>query len=237
MVELVPDPGDAVRIGALGALYVSLAAAGVGWLRMRRGVAAPYTRKLFHFVILTAATGVHWLWGLPGVVVFGVVTSLFVLHAVYRGAGYGFYEALARPSDEPRRTLFILVPLCTTAAGGLLANLLFGAWAPVGYLVTGWGDAVGEPVGTRWGRHAYRVPSLGGVSARRTVEGSAAVLAASTAAALVALLAGGVGAAAAAPVAVAVGAAAALVEAISHHGLDNLTVQLAAAGMAAALLQ
>jgi len=38
----------------------------------------------------------------------------------------------------------------------------------------GWGDAVGEPVGTRFGRHPYRVPSLAGVPATRTLEGSLA---------------------------------------------------------------
>jgi phytol kinase len=153
-----------------------------------------------------------------------------------RGGGFPFYEALARPADAPRRTLFILVPLATTAAGGLLANLLFGAWAIVGYLVGGWGDAVGEPVGAAVGRHRYRVPSLGGVRAMRSLEGSAAVLTAGALAAFAGLLARGVDPLAAAGVGAACGVAGALVEAFSTHGTDNLTVQVAAAGVAFLLL-
>jgi phytol kinase len=208
----------------------------VGWLRTRRGVRAPYTRKTFHFIILTAAAAVHWLWLLPGVLVFGSVVSALVLLAVQRGDGFPFYEALARPTDAPHRTLFILVPLATTAAGGLLTNALFGDLAVIGYLAVAWGDAVGEPVGTRWGRHPYRVPSLGGVPAQRTLEGSAAVLVAATAAAYAGLLLVGVNGGTAITAAAAAGVASAAVEAFSHHGLDNLTVQLAAAGTAALLL-
>lgn len=232
----LPDVRTALVVAVLGLLYAAAAAVLVGWLRTRRGVRAPYTRKAFHFIILTAAAVVHWLWLLPGVLVFGSVVSALVLLAVLRGDGFAFYEALARPTDAPHRTLFILVPLATTAAGGLLANALFGDLAVIGYLAVAWGDAVGEPVGTRWGRHPYRVPSLGGVPAQRTLQGSAAVLVAATAAAYAGLLLLGADAGAAIMVAVAAGAASATVEAVSHHGLDNLTVQLAATGAAALLL-
>jgi phytol kinase len=135
-----------------------------------------------------------------------------------------------------RRTLFILVPLVTTAIGGIAANLLFGAYAIVGYLVGGWGDAVGEPIGRAFGRHTYRVPSFGGVAATRSLEGSAAVLVAGTAAATVALLARGASPTAAIGAGLACGAAGAAVEAFSTHGADNLTVQVAAAGAAFLLL-
>jgi phytol kinase len=229
-------PATVLLIAALSGAYVVLAGSAVGSLRLRRGMRAPYTRKIFHFLILSAAAAVHWFWQLPGVLLYGSVVSASVLYAVYRGDGFAMYEALARPSDAPRRALFVVVPLVTTAVGGLLANLLFGDWAAVGYLVVAWGDAVGEPVGARWGRHPYRVPSLGGVAAQRTLEGSFAVLVASTLAAGAALLAFGVPVDRALGVAVVVGVGAAAVEAVSHHGLDNFTVQLAAAGLAALLL-
>src|SRR5690606_38740554 len=119
---------------------------------------------------------VHLRWGLPGVVVYGSVIALLVVGAVVRGEGSAFYEALARPTDAPHRSFFILVPLITTVLGGVLANLFFPDWAYVGYMAVAWGDAVGEPVGARWGRHRYRVPSLGGVPADRSLEGSGAVL-------------------------------------------------------------
>lgn len=220
----------------LAALYAGGAALVAGWLRTRRGVRAPYTRKIFHFFIISAAGVVQLLWGLPGVVVFGSVTALLVLLAVWRGDGFPFYEAMARPSDAPHRRLFILIPLATTAAGGVLANLLFSPFAPVGYMVTGWGDAVGEPVGTRWGKHRYEVPSLAGVPATRSLEGSAAVFVVGTAAAALVLAGMGFAAGAALGVGALCGAAGALVEAFSSHGLDNLTVQLAAAGVARLLL-
>ena len=120
----------------------------------------------------------------------------------------------------------------TTALGGVVSNLAFPAYAFVGYLVCGWGDAAGEPVGTRWGRHRYRVPSMGGVKSTRSLEGSAAVFAAGTIASVIALLASGMPAFAAAAIAVGAGLAGALVEAISTHGLDNFTVQVAASAAA-----
>ena len=103
-------------------------------------------------------------------------------------------------------------------------------------MVTGWGDAVGEPVGDRWGKHRYRVPSLAGVVATRSLEGSGAVFLASTAAAALALFGMGYGASVSVGVGAACGAAGAAVEAFSNHGLDNLTVQVATTALAWALL-
>jgi phytol kinase len=142
---------------------------------------------------------------------------------------------MARPTDAPRRTLFILIPLVTTALGGVLSNLFFPAWAFVGYLVCGWGDAVGEPVGTKWGRHRYSVPSMLGVRSTRSLEGSAAVCIAGTVATAAALALMGFAAGSIAVIAIGAGVAGALVEALSTHGLDNLTVQIAAAAAAALL--
>jgi phytol kinase len=114
----------------------------------------------------------------------------------------------------------------------LISNLFFLRYAFVGYLVCGWGDAVGEPVGTRWGRRRYRAPSLAGVPATRSLEGSTAVFAAGTIAAFLGLLAGGFPPGAALGIAAASGAAGTVTEAISTHGMDNLTVQVVAAGVA-----
>jgi len=218
------------------ALAVGFAAAFLaGWLRSRE-VRVAYTRKVFHFVVFSVAAAVHGVWGLPATNVYGGTIALLVLAAVWAGDGNAFYEALARDSDRPHRTLFIVVPLVMTAAGGLASALVAGPYASVGYLVAGWGDAVGEPVGSRWGRHRYKVPSLGGVPAERSLEGSAAVFLAAWLAATVALIGLGAG-----PglvwVAFACAALGALAEALSNHGLDNLTVQLAASLTAAVLLR
>jgi phytol kinase len=230
--QFVPDIATTLVILPLTLLYATAVAVLVGWLRTSRGVRAPYTRKVFHFLVISAAAAVQLQWGLGGTVVYGSTVAMMVVAAVVRGEGFAFYEALARPTDAPRQSLFIIVPLVTTALGGLLANLFFPAWAFVGYAAVAWGDAVGEPVGAKWGRHRYTVPSIGGVSATRSIEGSAAVLFATAAACAIVLVAEGVDA----PTALVGGALIAsvtmLVEAISHHGTDNLTIQLAAAGAA-----
>ncbi|MFQ5700803.1 MAG: hypothetical protein ACE5HU_03050 [Acidobacteriota bacterium] len=234
--EAAPTPRTLVLLGPVLLLAAVLAGSLVGYLHLRAGVRTPYTRKIFHFIIFTLAAVVQLAAGLSGVMMMGAIVSGAVLYAVARGPGFAFYEAMARPSDAPRRTLFIVVPLVTTALGGLIATLLFGPVAVVGYLVGGWGDAIGEPVGTAWGRHRYKVPSLAGVSATRSLEGSAAVLLVGVTAAFLGLWVDGVPSLTALGVAAACGLAGAVVEAVSHHGLDNLTIQVAAAGVAFLLL-
>jgi len=222
------------RAAAVGLVLGLIAAGAASWMRAR-GVRIPYTRKVFHFVIFTGAAVVNARWGLPGTNVYGAVVAAMVLAAVVAGEGNPLYEALARETDRPRRSLFVVVPLLMTAVGGLASAVIAGPYAGVGYLVTGWGDAVGEPVGSRWGRHRYRVPSLGGVPAQRSLEGSAAVFLAAFLAALVALQGMAVGPALV-PVALACAVAGAAAEAVSNHGLDNLTVQIVASGVARLLL-
>jgi phytol kinase len=213
---------------------------GVAWLagrlRIGRGWRVGYTRKLFHFFIFTAAGVLQLVWGLPVVVVFGTAISLLVLWAVWRGKHSPFFQALARPSDAPKEKLFILIPLLTTATGGVLANLFFLQWAAIGYLVGGWGDAIGEPVGSKWGKHRYKVPSMAGIPATRSLEGSSAVFLVSAFVAFLGLQAQGITWPTAFAYAVLIALAATGIEAISTHGLDNLTIQLAAAGTAYWLL-
>ncbi len=218
-------------------LYAGSCAAWAGWLRQSKGVRTPYTRKIFHFAIFTMAGLLQLVAGVQAVMLFGGITSLCVLYAVFRGAGFPFYEAMARPTDEPHRTFFILVPLATTALGGLLSNLFFGSWAAVGYLVGGWGDAVGEPFGTAFGKHRYRVPSLLGVRVTRSLEGSAAVFGAGFLGAMLILVLGGTPPATAIVAALACAAAGMAVEAVSSHGLDNLTTQLASSATAWVILE
>lgn len=219
------------------AIIISWAAARIaGWLNIHKNWKTPYTRKVFHFIIFTTASIFQLIQGLPAVIILGIVTSTFVLAAVYKGEGSPLYKALARPADAPQQKLFILVPLFTTALGGLLSNLFFGYFASIGYLVGGWGDAAGEPVGTRWGKHRYRVLSLAGVRATRSLEGSAAVFMVGWLVAFLGLQAMGISLPPAFSIGFACGMGGMLVEAVSSHGLDNLTIQLAASGIAYTLL-
>jgi phytol kinase len=228
----LPDLKMIILYSPLLALYAGIAAWFAGWLRVKRNVRAPYTRKVFHFLIFTMAAALQITAGLPAVVLFGILVSLAVIYATIRGSGFAYYEAMARPTDEPHRTLFILIPLASTAAGGVLANLFFTKFAAVGYLIAGWGDAVGEPVGTRWGKHRYRVPSLGKVKATRSLEGSIAIFIVGTIVGLLGFLLLGIPPLTALWVAAVCGLAGAAVEAFSNHGLDNLTVQVAVSALA-----
>ncbi|HSH76246.1 MAG TPA: hypothetical protein VLA09_11225 [Longimicrobiales bacterium] len=215
----------------MGAAFAAVASA-LG----RSGVRVAYTRKLFHFGVFSGAAVAHTLWGLPGTNAYGGAVALIVLGTVARADRSDFYEAIARDSDRPHRSLFIVVPLVTTAVGGLSSALLTGPFAAVGYLVAGWGDAVAEPVGSRWGKHSYRVPSLRGVPAERTIEGSLAVFFVGGAAAAVGLWSLGVTGSALLIAAATCAVVGTLVEAVSHHGTDNLTIQLAVSLTAAGLV-
>lgn len=221
---------------ALGLAFAYLALA--GRLKLRCGWRTGYSRKVFHFLVFTTAALLQTLVHTRALCLFGAMTSLAIFYACLRGGGHPLYEAIAREKDAPRRTYFILAPYAATLLGGLASGIFFGHAAVVGYLVTGFGDAAGEPAGTRWGRHPYRVPSMRGVPATRTLEGSAAVFAISLLAVVLAAslepalpfdnrLIG---------LAPAIAAAAALAEAVSPHGWDNLVLQVVPAGIAAASL-
>jgi phytol kinase len=224
---------DLLLFTPLAVLTVAFASRAVVWLRMKKSEPVPYTRKVFHFIVFSAAGIFQLRFGLKMTVLFGIVTCAAVLAAVWKGRGTPLFEALARPKDSPHEGLFILVPLASTALGGVLSNVWFPQTAFIGYLVTGWADAVAEPVGTAWGRHRYRVPSLFGVKAVRSLEGSLSVLVTAFVAVLLCGWTFGLGWGAALRMALACGVTAALVEASSHHGLDNLFVQVAVAGVAA----
>jgi phytol kinase len=195
-----------------------------------------YTRKLIHLATFLSASVVQWCGGAEAVYVFGVGASLVLGLAVWRGDGHPIYEAMARESDFPYRTRFILIPYATTVLGGMVATVGFGDWAILGYLVGGLGDAVGEPVGVRFGRHRYRVPCFW-LRATRSLEGSAAVLVVSFGGLLAGCAILGLALDARTLLScIAIAVAAALAEAVSPHGWDNLTMQVIPVWLAAAWL-
>lgn len=206
-------------------------------LKVKNNIKTAYTRKVFHIMIFSMAGILQIVIGLSGVVLFGIIVVLFVLFAVYKGDNFPFYEALARPKDAPKKSTFIVLPLLTTALGGVLANVLFYPFAFIGYFVCGCGDAVGEPIGATWGKHKYKVPSAFGVKVTRSIEGSIGVLIVSFLAAFLALLFSSYGLWTSLYVGFACGLGGALVEAVSTHGFDNLTIQIIVSGMAYLLLR
>jgi phytol kinase len=186
-LHLLPPARLAVALVTVGILVAAFAGLACGWLKLRRGVRTGFTRKIFHFAIFSAAMVLQVAGGMAWVNAYAVGVVAVILWGIWRGAGNVIFEGMARERDEPHRAFYVVVPLITTALGGIVSNLLAGQFALVGYLVTGWGDAVGEPAGVWLGRHPYRVSTLRRVPCTRTAEGSAAVGIAAFLAAVIAL--------------------------------------------------
>ena len=232
VIGALPDAGMIVFLTIPLALFALISAASAGYLKIKKGWKVAYTRKVFHFMIFIGAGVLQVKFGLPAVVLFGIIVSALVLVTVIAAGNNPFYLAIARPKDHPREKMFIIIPLITTAVGGVMANLFFGQWAYLGYLVCGAGDAAGEPIGAKWGKHSYKVPSLFGVPAERSIEGSIGVFVIGSMAVFAGLAFTGCGWSEAVYYGIILGAAGALVEAVSNHGLDNLTIQVVVAGVA-----
>jgi phytol kinase len=237
-VSNVPSFWALVVGGPLGLLWSAACLLFSGLLKARWHWPTGYTRKVFHFLIFGTVVVVHWVWGTPAVCLFGGMTTLTLAYATWRGSGHVMYEAIAREKDAPHRTHYIVVPYFATLAGGLVINAFFPHTALFGYLVTGLGDAVAEPVGTRFGKHTYRAPALRGVRAVRTLEGSSAVLLVSLFSLLVCLvLSPDFSVTGRSLTAIAmIATAATIVEAVSPHGWDNATLQVVPAWLGTWLL-
>ncbi len=231
LFEAVPDLRTILILGPPLALYIILWSFFVGRLKTKKDLKTGYTRKIFHFGIFTLAGILQLAFGLKAVVFFGSLTSIWIILSLIKGDGFGFYEAIARETDSPHRAIFVIIPLISTALGGIISNMLFSEFAAVGYLVTGWGDAIAEPVGVRFGKHKYKVPSLGGVPAVRSLEGSLSVFIVGFIAATIALSISGKPLCLAMLAALAIALTSTLTEAITNHGLDNLTIQIVASGV------
>ncbi len=231
--ENMPSARLLLQAGPPGFLWAGACLLLAGWLKRRHGWKTGYTRKVFHFLIFASAAVVQSIWGLQTLCLFGAVSSVWVLLAVLLGDGNLLYEALAREKDAPHRTYYILIPYLATLVGGILANTYFGAAAIAGYLVTGLADAIAEPVGTRFGRHPYPVPSLRSVKSSRSLEGSTAVFltclpALAGACALSPSLQLGP---ACIPVVIGLALICTLTEAVAPHGWDNALLQLIPSAM------
>lgn len=237
--QFFPDSSIILKLTLPIILLAIIAASLSGWMKVKMKIRTPYTRKTFHFIIFSAAGLLQYYFGLHAVSLLGGIVFVLVLITVIAGGRLWFYTALARETDKPHEKKFILFPLIATVAGGVLSNIFFPATAYIGYFVGGWGDAIGEPVGTKWGKHRYTVPTLFGVRATRSLEGSLAVMLVSSFIAFICLsnFSATFSFASIFSGSIICGIAAACVEAVSSHGLDNLTIQLCASGVLQLFIQ
>lgn len=195
---------------------------------MKKNWSVGFSRKLFHFLVFSTAVVYKFYFSIPGVFILGWAVTAVVFHALWKGENSDGFKALARPKDAPYEKRYIVYPYLATFAGGVVVNMLFEPSAVMAaFLVAGVGDAIGEPVGTFWGKHPYKVPSWGGISSTRTIEGSSAVFVVCFLSIYYVAYLQGLNV----PfwIIMAVAMIPALVEAVSPHGWDNFTLQLSGA--------
>jgi phytol kinase len=202
-----------------------------GWLKIKYKMKTGYSRKIFHFLVFTTAGIIGIAGGFEAVQVFGTAIGIVVGYAVLRGYKNKLFNAVARPGDKPYERFYVIVPFLMTALGGIISNIAFGKYAVIGYITTGWGDAVGEPAGTRWGRHKYRIPTFTGIHAYRSIEGSIAVFLAALAGCIIVTFLGfHLPALTVIYTSVITALITMIVEAITFHSVDNLTIQIISTG-------
>ena len=242
----IPDGITLLYAGPIGLLWSWACLRLAGWLKQRRRWRTGYTRKVFHFLTFGSVAFIYSAVPLiqsngdlhpdphldphlaqTVVCVFGGMTSIVILFALIRGKSNVLYEAMAREKDAPFRTRYIVMPYVATLVGGIASFAWFGPFAVAGILITGVADAVAEPVGTRFGKHRYRVPfSTGKAVSERSLEGSLAVFIAAFFCVLIANQIGDFHASYILMKAFVIALACCLAEACSPHGWDNLTMQL-----------
>lgn len=211
--------------------YAFIALFIAGWLKNNKGWRTGYSRKFFHFIIFFSASAIQFYYKLGGLFVFGWGVSIVLIYAIYNGKGHQMYEAIAREKDEPKQTYFIIMPYLATLFGGLASNFFFPAvCAMAGYLITGLADAIAEPIGTKWGKHKYKVPSASGVVSYRSYEGSFAVFIASLICLLLSVQIGDYWHSNLLLLKIlSIAILLTLTEAVSPHGWDNFTTQFGGA--------
>jgi phytol kinase len=215
----------------------SITAIGIaGYFKKQKNWKTGYTRKLFHFFIFFTAYFYQVKFGLPGVFIVGWAVTIVLVYTCLKGQGNFFYEALAREKDEPFRTRYIVYSYLATFVGGVLSNLLFGEFAVFGYAVTGIADALAEPVGTRFGRHTYRVFTFDKKLSYRSLEGSAAVFFSTIAVSAIIINSSAVFTISL-PVLLLIALICTLVEAVSPGGFDNALLQITASFLFSAFVQ
>lgn len=231
---------DWLHVGSFIAVTVGLWSS-AGYLKLTHGMPIGYTRKLNHaFTLILAAV---WFLPLPielaraNFRVAGTILMLLILIVCYAprsGPLRLMFYGYAREKDAPHEAFHVWFSFGMGLAALLLVDGFFNdrLILATSALLLGVGDALGEPIGMRFGKHRY---SVGGIlSTRRSVrtfEGSAAVLIGSFVTALLCLqlLGTRLNPAWMIPSAAILAVVVAVIEAFTPHGLDNFTIPLGAA--------
>lgn len=175
-VSGLPETGALLLLLLAFGLWAYICAEVSACLKRKKALRTGYTRKSYHFLVFISAAAINLIFGFSGVCLFGILVSGFIFYALIRREASGLYLALARESDHPNSALYVLIPYLSTLSGGILINYFFPDLVIIGYLVCGVADASGEVIGTRFGRHQFRVRIFNIHKSVKSLEGSSAIL-------------------------------------------------------------
>lgn len=182
-----------------------------------KGIKDGYTRKIFHFVAFISIAMYLRYAPLDITIIFLAAGTMYITIACFSGNDFLWFDGIARKSDAPNEALYVVLPMISTICGLFISFILFGhPFVEIGMLCVAIGDAIAEPIGVRFGKHKYNVPSFIGSSSKRSLEGSISVLLACTFIIFFSIYDG--------IVSLLIGITLSIVEAISPRGLDNFTV-------------
>ncbi len=176
LISGLPDVSSVVLLLVIFAMWALLCARVAAYLKTKKALKTGYTRKVYHFLIFISAAIINLIFGFSGVCLFGIIVSCFIFYALLRRNTSGLYKALARETDYPNSTLYIIIPYLSTLFGGILINFFFPNYVIIGYLICGIADASGEVVGTLYGRHIFRVKLFNIHNSTKSLEGSGSIL-------------------------------------------------------------
>lgn len=215
----------------ISAAMVSLIFVLAAFVKLKCNYKTNYTRKIIHLSLFIIGWMIGYFLSFAHLVVYGIAIAIVGLIIVILGEKNPFYEAVARIEDAPHRSLFLIFPYITSVLGALTLRIFVYDYYFIGILVAGISDALGEPVGVKFGKHSYRVPSISPKNiSYRTIEGSSAVfISAFLITFLFLIFVFQVDIVQSYFVALVSGIITAFIEAVSPHGFDNFTVQLSSA--------
>lgn len=211
-----------LRALVISVVYVGAVVGASELIRRLTGRSGEFTRKFVHvgigiWIIPTLFLFTKWYWAaLPSaaaVVMNFASMRLKLIRSIERGdsADYGT----------------VLFPLSFAICIAAFFATGYPEAAAAGIMVMALGDSAATIVGRAFGRHPYTF-----LGAKKSIEGSAAMLAVSWAAVFATLVLFGTGPAQAAAVAALLAAVGTALEAAGKNGLDNLTVPLVCSTLA-----
>ncbi len=215
-----------------------------GYLRLREILRPGDARKINHVVAFVGGSLCFgWLEPEQSRIT-GTAAGVVLLAAVFltcqlkRWKPFSWaFAGNTRPDDAPNEAFYFWSSWLLSISSLLMIEVIFReiTITRAAAIVVGIGDGIAEPIGSRFGRHIYKIPAIRtGKPRTRSLEGSAAVAAGAFFSIIVIMIyTTDHGLYRSLAAAGSIGMGAAIVEAVTPHGFDNLTVAFAVAGILA----